>query len=329
VENRTVSRIAEFARKLHETGAQSFNRTLEPAGCSSRREKLGDVRAVIFDVYGTLINYWRPGFDDAERRAHFLKAALRQVSDRFKFTGLLAEMDPDGEPEKTLYDLYHGGIALCHENAARKGVDFPEAKVEDVWALILLMLKRRGYEPDKVIPGLDGEPAKYLAYAYNFFSLGRELYPGVVDALAGLKKNNIALGIVSNAQFYTPMDLTLLVRDQSRGAYDDFNEMFDPDLTFFSYEYNSAKPGGFLLKQLYNALYERHILPGQTVFVGNDLVLDIDPAAKAGMRTAFFAGDRNSAFFHGMERTIVPDIVFNAWDELPRKISFFKEKGAI
>ena len=318
-----MSQLAEYAKELHETSARVYKRPLEPVAIAPRTEKLSDVRAVIFDVYGTLINYWRPGFDDGEQRRKFLMGAFREVSDRFCFTRFLVEMNPDEEPEKTLSDLYHGCIALCHENESRKDIDFPEVKVEDVWALILLMLKRRGYDPEKAFSGRDGSPARYLAYTYNFFSLGRELYPGVVDALAALKKNNIALGIVSNAQFYTPIDLTLLIRGQSRGAYDDFNELFDPDLTFFSYEYNAVKPGVFLFEQLYNALYERQVLPRQAVFAGNDLVLDIGPAGQVGMRTALFAGDDKSVFFHGGEKEIVPDIRFTSWNELPGKISFY------
>jgi putative hydrolase of the HAD superfamily len=318
-----VSQLAEYARELHETSARVYDRSLEPAAIASRVQKLFDVRAVIFDVYGTLINYWRPGFDDEEQRRRFLLEAFRQVSDRFGFTRFLVEMNPEEAPEKTLSDLYHGSITLYHETESKRGVDFPEAKVEDVWVLILLMLKRRGYDPEKGLSGRVGGMARYLAYTYNFYSLGRELYPGVVGALAELKRNNIALGIVSNAQFYTPIDLTLLIRGQSRGTYDDFNELFDPDLTFFSYEYNAAKPGAVLFEQLYNALYERQILPRQTVFAGNDLVLDIGPAGKAGMRTALFAGDNKSAFTHGKEGTIVPDIHFAAWEELPGKISFY------
>jgi len=325
-----LSHLAEYARQLHETSARIYKRPLEPVVIASHTEKLSDVRAVIFDVYGTLINYWRPGFDDKEQRGHLLMDAFREVSDRFGFTRLLVEMNPEEEPEKTLSDLYHGCIALSHETESKKGVDFPEAKVENVWALILLMLKRRGYDPELALPGQGDDLARYIAYTYNFYSLGRELYPGVVDALVALTRNNIALGIVSKAQFYTPIDLTLLIRGQSRGAYDDFNELFDPDLTFFSFEYNAAKPGVVLFEQLYNALYERQILPRQTVFAGNDLVLDIGPAGQAGMRTALFAGDKKSVFFHGREGTIVPDIHFAAWDELPGKISFFSgEDGSL
>jgi hypothetical protein len=43
------------------------------------------------------------------------------------------------------------------------------------------------------------------------------------------------------------------------------------------------------------------------------------------MKTAFFTGDGNSAFFHDKKGIFVPDIVFSSWDELPGKLSFFKE----
>ena len=319
-----MSPIAEFARELHENMAAASAAVPAPVDCPSRCDRLTDIRAAVFDVYGTLINYWRPGLQNREDRPHFFKEACRAVADRFGFTRYLAEMDPDEEPEKTLYNLYCGLIALKHEKASHSQA-FPEVKVEEIWGLILLMLKRRGYDPTALSLGEGDDLARRIAYSYNFFSLGRDLYPGVVDALAAIKKNNIALGLLSNAQFYTPIDLTLLIRDQSKGIYDDYSELFDPDLTFYSYEYGVSKPNQFLFQRLFDALYEYHITPAQTVFVGNDLILDIEPAMKAGMKTAFFNGDGNSAFFHNRKGSIVPDITFAAWDELPGKLSFHSE----
>ncbi len=147
----------------------------------------------------------------------------------------------------------------------------------------------------------------------------RRRFPGCGTA-------SIDLGIVSNAQFYTPIDLTLLIRDQSEGIYEDFNELFDPDFTVFSFEWGAAKPDMLLFSKLYDALYERRILPQQTVFAGNDLVLDVEPAASAGMKTALFTGDSRSAYFHGQEGVILPDIVFSSFNELHRKI-FFHSAG--
>jgi putative hydrolase of the HAD superfamily len=148
----------------------------------------------------------------------------------------------------------------------------------------------------------------------------------VVSALSGLNENNIKCGILSNAQFYTPIDLTLFIRDQSNNTCDDYRDLFDNDLIFLSYEYGVAKPNQILLQKLYDALYELQILPNQTLFVGNDLSLDIQPAAEAGMRTAFFTGDDMSAFVHELSGEVIPDIVFDAWDELPDKVSIFETK---
>ena len=320
-----MSHLAEFARTLHESLSHAYDRELVPARCEARGENLHDIRAVIFDVYGTLVNYWRPGLHEAEERPHFLQAACREVADRFSFTDYLIEMDPEAAPEKTLYDLYCGLIALSHEKAAKKGVLHPEVKTEAIWNMIVLMLKRRGYDPGKTGISIDGDMGRYIGYAYNFFSLGRGLYPGVVQSIEKLRKNNMSLGIVSNAQFYSPIDLTLFIRDQSGGRIDDINELFDPDLCFYSYEYSTAKPDSLLFQKLYDTLYEYQILPSQTVYVGNDLLIDIEPARKAGMKTALFAGDSQSAYLHGKENEIIPDITFTAWEELPDKLSLHSQ----
>jgi FMN phosphatase YigB (HAD superfamily) len=160
-------------------------------------------------------------------------------------------------------------------------------------------------------------------------SMGRALYPEVSSALKKLKNDNIVLGILSDAQLYTPIDLTLLLRDQSGGEIDDYNELFDTDLTFFSHEYGSVKPSEVLYRRLFDALYEYHITPSQTVFVGNDLAMDIRPAASIGMKTGLFCGDDVMAFVDGIDENVdagaVPDIVFNSWTELPGLISFHGE----
>jgi putative hydrolase of the HAD superfamily len=320
-----LSHLAEFARTLHENHSHAYDRELVPARCAARGESLHDIRAVIFDVYGTLVNYWRPGLHEIEERPHFLQEACREVADRFSFTEYLIEMDPEAAPEKTLYDLYCGLLALSHEKAAKKGALHHEVKIEAIWNLIVLMLKRRGYDPEVTGISIEEDFGRYIGFAYNFFSLGRGLYPGVVGALEKLKQNGMTLGIVSNAQFYTPIDLTLFIRDQTGGRIDDANELFDPDLCFYSYEYNTAKPDLLLFQKLYDALYEYQILPSQTVYVGNDLLIDIAPAQKAGMKTAFFSGDAQSSYLHGKENEIIPDITFTAWEELPHKLSFYAQ----
>ncbi|HEX2960084.1 MAG TPA: HAD family hydrolase [Chitinispirillaceae bacterium] len=319
-----MSDIAEFAGRLHKNESKIYSRAFNPVQFESLSEKIHDVRAVICDVYGTLINYWKPGFEDKTMRENLLLSAFRQLIEKFKIELYLLKMNPDAAPEKTLSDLYNGLISLSHQNATKNGVKYPEVKIEKVWELILMMLKRHGYQPVATVQAEEKDIPRCFAYTYNFLSLGRQLYPGVVDALQKLRARNIVVGILSNAQFYTPIDLTLMIRDQSNEKIEDYLELFDIDLTFYSYEYGFSKPNQLLFRRLFDALYEYNILPEQTVMLGNDLLIDIAPAKAAGMKTALFTGDAFSFFAHE-EKEIVPDIVFDQWTEIPEKISFYAE----
>ncbi|MDR0305288.1 MAG: HAD family hydrolase [Chitinispirillales bacterium] len=327
-----MSDFAEYARELHEKEARVFKRNLKPHSCAGRFEKLKGVRAVIFDVYGTLVNYWRTGFENTQGREEALLGAFRELVGRFGMEEVLAKMNPGEDCGKTLSDLYHGLIALNHEKAVNKGAKYPEILVERIWSVIVMMLERNGYSKERWRGAVGtartvdtADLGRYLGFTYNFLSMGRELYPEVTAALKKLKEDNIVLGIMSNAQFYTPIDLTLFFRDQSGGKIEDFNELFDPDLTFFSFEYGVRKPDELLFRKLFDALYEYHINPSQTVLAGNDFLTDIHPAATLGMRTAFFCGDDSVAFEHGLGSSVTPDIVFEQWDELSGKISFHGE----
>lgn len=321
-----MSELAEFAHNLHLKEAQKYERKLVPLHYQSKEKKISEIRAVICDVYGTLINYWKPGFDNPDFRSKTLLDAFKKIVVKFGMSEVLSETNENESPEKTLSDFYHGLIALQHEKMAQKGILFPEVKIENIWDIIIMLLKRRGYKPEKHYSGDINDFSRILAFYYNFQSLGRQLYDGVVDALSKLKENNISLGILSNAQFYTPLDLSILIREQSNEKYDDFNELFDTDLTFFSFEYGVAKPNPVLFRRLFDALYEYQILPSQTVLIGNDLLLDIQPAIEAGMKTAFFTGDREGAFVHDLSDKVVPDISFQSWDQLPSLISFYSEE---
>ena len=320
-----MSELAEFARRIHESCRREDTSTPEAVEYASKTQRLHDVRAVICDVYGTLVNYWRDDFNTPQRKEAALLHAFRRVADRFGMVASLKRINPDNAPEKTLCDFYHGCITLKHERQQEKGTEFPEIRIEVVWELIIALLGRHGYTPPADNDEKGREFSRKIAWFYNFHALGRQLYPGAVATLDTLKKGNIVAGLLSNAQFYTPIDLTLMIRDQSDGAIDDLVELFDPDLTFYSYEYEVAKPNPLLFRRLYDALYEYRILPDQTVFVGNDLLIDIAPAQEAGMKTALFTGDRRCTYLHDLAGKVIPDITFLQWTDLIERLSFHME----
>jgi putative hydrolase of the HAD superfamily len=96
------------------------------------------------------------------------------------------------------------------------------------------------------------------------------------------------MGIISNAQFYTPLLFQWFLRKE----LDDLG--FNHELLFFSYRFGYAKPSQLLFTMARERLEAWGILPGQVLYVGNDILNDILPAQNTGFHTALFAGDARS-----------------------------------
>lgn len=317
-----MSVVAEFAAQLHKKYPVEVQTDLTPLTLRSKTEQLKDIQVAIFDIYGTIINYWEESFRSEEEKQLFIKDVFKRTSEYFGFTEVLEKIDPTKLPEETLYDFYHGLIAMKHEEGRKNGKTFPEIRIDELWNVILSILINNGYTLEDHLRGSRKDTAMCIAYFYNFFALKRGFFPEVISTLKELKANNIKLGIISNAQFYTPIDITLFLRDQDDSLVD-YSELFEPDFTFFSYEYGVAKPSGIFYDRLFDALYEHSVLPEQTVFVGNDLLLDIKSAQDVGLKAALFTGKKESTFTHNKENQIFADITFNKFPELLKKISFY------
>ena len=117
--------------------------------------------------------------------------------------------------------------------------------------------------------------------------------PGVAETLQTLRRRGKVLGVVSNAQSFTPRLFAV-----AGGELEDFGSLeqlgVDHDLQFFSFESREAKPGTSLYAEAVATLERRGLKPEQTLYVGNDLLNDIKPAAEVGFKTALFAGDARS-----------------------------------
>ena len=124
--------------------------------------------------------------------------------------------------------------------------------------------------------------------------------PDAQPVIEELHRRGLVLGIVSNAQFYTPLlfEAFFLQSTEQLG--------FDPDLSFFSYQHRQAKPGTWLYEQLVDALAARELDPAQILYIGNDALKDIHPAAQLGFRTALFAGDERSLRLREDHKDLLP-----------------------
>jgi putative hydrolase of the HAD superfamily len=111
---------------------------------------------------------------------------------------------------------------------------------------------------------------------------------GARKTLETLRKRGFRLGLISNAQFYTP-----LLFEAFFGASPE-QLGFDPELLIYSYELGEAKPSPTLFAPALRRLAGLGQSAEACLYVGNDMLNDIFAAASSGFKTLLFAGDRRS-----------------------------------
>jgi putative hydrolase of the HAD superfamily len=244
--------------------------------------------AVLWDVYGTLLALSVGDLDSSLAKKDTMLDAFGLTAREFGFGGFL-----DGDPAKNLLELYVDEIRKSHRRKRSHGVRSPEVKIENIWLRILKRLAARGYEP-RNDNGLGLDLALRVAYFFDDVYQTKKLYPGARRTLEGIRKLGLKQGIVSNAQFYTPIALNMLLQTKKSGGNRPLETLFDRRLIFFSYKLGVSKPNPLAFDRARSRLESMGIRPEQVLCVGNDVRKDMMPARAAGFRSVLFAGDRES-----------------------------------
>jgi putative hydrolase of the HAD superfamily len=156
-------------------------------------------------------------------------------------------------------------IAEERQRLRARRVPHPEVRVERVWA--------------RLFPGRSRRELMKIALEYELAVNPSWPAPGCSRLLACLRRLPVLLGLLSNAQFYTPLILTALL-----GAPPE-KVGFSRGLCVYSYRHGIAKPDPALLGIALSRLEARGVPRGSIVVVGDDLDNDIIPAARAGLMT--------------------------------------------
>lgn len=267
LEREVIQRIVALSRPLNP----------EPVSVVPILKPLPGIRTVLFDVYGTLLV--SASGDIREARGRDREDSLHDALVSVGFSRATAAAAALGI--QRLDQL----VGETHEIRRREGIKYPEVDVLQLWTKVLEELLGRG-----LIAGMINEAAvACLAVEYESRMNPVWPMPHLRETVDALHASDRKLGIVSNAQFYTPLML---------GAFPEtgWNDgRFDAALCVWSYQLLEAKPSARLVQTALQSLKERHgIEPAEVLCVGNDMLNDILPAAQLGCRTALFAGDRRS-----------------------------------
>jgi putative hydrolase of the HAD superfamily len=249
-----------------------------PTDMVARLNQLHDVKAVLFDVYGTL--FVSGSGDVGTAAATDTAEALTQALEAAHYQD---DLEKAGERGK---DLLKAEVLEWHAASRAAGIEFPEVDIAKIWKKVVVRLRKDGIlNPAR----LDIEPIRQLALEYECLVNPVWPMPDGLETLRNLKERGFVLGIVSNAQFYTPLLFSAFFEQD----LDDLE--FDPDCCIWSYKELKAKPSADLFPKAEKYLKRNHgVKLSETVYVGNDMLNDIYCASRAGCKTVLFAGDQRS-----------------------------------
>lgn len=273
----------------------------EPTAVAPDLRPLPGIRAVLFDVYGTLlVSESGEPVECGRPRGEVAVCAA------FEACGL-----PSCPMDKAAaIDLVLRRVVSAEKDRLRAaGSPHPEVDILAVWSRVLDLCRTEGLVPADA-PEQDLER---LALVHECTVNPVWPMPGAVDTLAVLRARGLVLGIVSNAQFYTPLILRALFGSGPEGP------AFDDDCSAWSYRAGIGKPDPALFRLAARGLRKRHgIAPGETLFVGNHIEKDVATAAAAGFVTCLFAGDARSLKMHAPPGIAAqPDAVVVRLDQIP------------
>jgi len=248
--------------------------------------KLSHIRAVLFDVYGTLLV---SSSGDISDRRPGPEEELSQLLNTY-------ELDND---VLTLDREFTETVRRVHAIMKEEGIDFPEVRFEEIWDRVL------GFKDKK----------ENLDFTLQYELIVNPVYPMPFarTLLKSLQHRNLNLGIISNAQFFTGLLFAAFFGKQMADLG------FHEKLIIFSYERGRAKPSSVLFQEASDNLSAMGISPGQVLYVGNDMLNDILPAKNVGFNTGLFAGDERSCRPRkGDDRCVYikPDLIITSLEQI-------------
>ena len=224
-------------------------------------------RVILFDVYGTLVC---PHLGDLDDQA-------RLVSGEDSFVATAERFGFGKDVGIKWHRWFFEAIASEHKELEKQGISPAEVQVDQIWADMIGMVGGNS---------TGNQPRMFAAYREMLANPVRP-FSGAAEALRKFKERGLALGIVSNSQFYTMpiLGLTLGINPE---------DFFNPKLTFLSFQLGFSKPSPYFFRLVKTTVLHLGFRPEEVLVVGNDLENDVMAAKAHGLQAVLFHGNDQS-----------------------------------
>ncbi|HBH54611.1 MAG TPA: HAD family hydrolase [Planctomycetaceae bacterium] len=286
-----------------------------PAKATPFLKPLPEVRAVLWNVYGTLLNIADGELlhlvDDPLR----MEVALDKTVQEFNMWNSMYRKP--GTPWELMFQQYEPLVADQRLTGKVRRGETAEINSAQIWKVLVERLLQKKYSWDHALYGELDDFCEKIAWFFHSALQGCGAAPGARESIAGLAGQRLVQGVVGAGQSFTLTQVHRLL-EEGEGLQRQPLPL-TPGCVSLSYELGAAPPTERLFAPVLETLQGLGIEPGEVLYISSRLVADLAPAKRLGLRTALYAGDKTSLRATGSQvrdPELQPDRILTALNQI-------------
>lgn len=288
--------LAEYADSLDERNL-IWPQVPAPAPVSANPsiDHLPGIKAVVWDVYGTLLRTPDGGFTLFPEQEVRLQVALEKTIHEFNMWHSMYRKP--GPPWQSMINQYRDYAERLSMVGTKRRGDLTDVNLVHIWRTVVdrLFDKEYTYEPDTY--GDIDQLSEKIAYFFHSNLQATEARAGAVQAICELAETGVEQGLLADGQPFTMVQLARALRRQ--GTIPPVYEILPSGNNVLSYQMGVRKPSKSLFLQASGQFAGREIAPDEILHVSCRVTSDLAPAKALGMKTALLAAEKT-----GLEATV-------------------------
>ncbi|MFN5584447.1 MAG: HAD family hydrolase [Planctomyces sp.] len=253
---------------------------------------LTGVRAVLWDIYGTLLRVTDGRYTILPTEELRLQIALDKTIHEFNMWNHMYRKP--GPPWQSMIGIYKSTIERLQMRASARG-DVTEVSLVEVWRHLIDKLFEKAYVIDEDQYGDVDEFAEKVAYFFHCSLQGVEARDGAVQVMSDLAGQEIRQGCLSDGPEFSLIQMLRAL--SSQGALPPLHEVFSSGVMLFSGNEGVRKPSQSLFQEAVSRLRQSGIAAEESLYVSCRLMTDLVPARRAGLKTALLVAEKSGLEF--------------------------------
>lgn len=250
-------------------------------------KRLPGIRAVLWDIYGTLLRTPDDSFTLFPEPEIRLQVALDKTIHEFNMWNHMYRKP--GPPWQSMIHQYRDYIDRATMVAPKHRGDFTEINLVAIWRSIVARLFDKEFVYDTDTLGDEAQLSEKVAYFFHSSLQALEGRANAGSLMTQLREAGIQQGALADGQQFT---LLQVARKTLTDDHPPLRTLLSPSLNTLSSQYGVRKPSKSLFDIAIERLDESGISPEDTLHVSSRLTDSLVPAKAAGMKTALLAVEK-------------------------------------